>query len=142
MDVRNPETTKPIVEHEDVTVYSMVPKWSMRGETMGSYLEFIDVFEIAPGAKAEPHYHDTHEFYFVLEGEGVVQIERETRRVWPGDLVHIPRNAVHSVWPTGDEPIRAFCFAVSYQEPGGVGYVPAKLPETSVDKVDKGEDCD
>lgn len=129
MDIRNPETTTPIVEHKDVIVYSMVPKWTMRGETLNSYLEFVDVFEIQPGARAEPHYHDTHEFYFILQGDGVVQIGGEARRVSPDDLIHIPRDAIHSVWPVGDEPIRALCFAVSYQEPGGRGYIPAELPE-------------
>lgn len=129
MDIRNPKTTKPIVEHQDVMVYSMFPKWTLREETENSYLEFIDVFEIAGGARAEPHYHDTHEFYFILDGEGVVQIERELSRVSPDDLVHIPRNAVHSIWPTSDRPIRSFCFAVSYQEPHTRGYTPAELPE-------------
>lgn len=129
MEVRSPATTEPIVEHQDVTVFSMFPKWSMVEQTRGSYLEFIDVFEISPGARAEPHYHDTHEFYFITGGEGVVQIGDEARRVSVEDLVHIPPGAVHSVWPTGEEPIRAFCFAVSFQEPGGVGYTPAELPD-------------
>lgn len=128
MDVRSPRTTEPITEHESVTVYSMFPKWSLQGETAGTYLEFVDVFEISPGARAEPHRHDTHEFYFVLAGEGAVQIEDEMSGVSPGDLVRIPRNAAHSIWLTGDEPIRSFCFAVSYQEPGGPGYAPAELP--------------
>ena len=139
MEVRNPATTEPIVEHQDVTVFSMFPKWSMHGQTKGSYLEFIDVFEIAPGARAEPHYHDTHEFYFVTAGTGIVQIGDEARRVSAEDLVHIPPNAVHSVWPTGDGPIRSLCFAVSYQEPGGIGYTPADLPE--VEPTDGGPDA-
>jgi len=115
-----------------------VPKWTVHEQTKGTYLEFIDDFEIAPGVKAEPHYHDTHEYYFIIEGNAVVQIEREARRVSPGDLVYIPPNAVHAIWPTGDETLRSFCFAVSYQEPSGIGYTVAELPEADlpIEEVD------
>lgn len=52
----------------------MVPKFTMREETMGGYLELVDVFEIAFGADPIPHYHDTHEFFFILAGQPVIQI--------------------------------------------------------------------
>ena len=122
---------EPISEHEDVIVHSMIPKFTWRDETQGSYLELVDVFKIKAGKRAEPHTHDTHEFYYILEGEAIVQIEDEARRVRPGHMIHIPRNARHSVWPTGDG-MKGFCFAVSYQEPFEPGYVPCDLPEVPV----------
>jgi quercetin dioxygenase-like cupin family protein len=131
MDVRS-QDIEPFMEHEDVIVHSMVPKFTMRDETMGGFLELVDVFEIKDGAKAEPHYHDTHEFYFILEGEPIVQIEDEARLLKVGDLVHIPRNARHSIWPTGGKDMRGFCFAISYQEPYDPGYQPCELHEVEV----------
>lgn len=57
----------------------------------------------------------------------VVQIENEARNIKPGDLVYIPPNARHLIYPTGDRKIRALCFAASYQPEGGLGYVVCDL---------------
>jgi len=132
MEIRSRDNVSAIVEHEQVTVHELMPRWSAEELTRGTYIEFIDDFEISAGAKAEAHHHNTHEWYFVLEGEGVVQIEQEARAVKPGDLIYIPPNAPHTIWPTGGGSIRAFCFAASYQEPGGKGYTPADLAEVPV----------
>ena len=72
MDVRSVSTTEPIILHETVTVHSVIPKYEKHEETQGTYLEFFDVFEVAPGKSIEPHYHDTHEWYFILSGPLVV----------------------------------------------------------------------
>jgi quercetin dioxygenase-like cupin family protein len=129
MDVRNAQV-EPTIEHGGSCLsYFMFPKESVRDETMGSYLEFIGEFELKAGARLEPHYHDTNEFYYLLSGEAIMQIEDEQQRVAPGDLIHIPRNAVHSIWPASDtESFRALAFAVSFQ-PVGASYVDAPLPE-------------
>lgn len=132
MDIRTAATAKNFTEHVDVIIHSLVPKFTMRDETLGGYLEFVDIFEIAAGAKAEPHTHDTHEFYFILEGEPIVQIEDEAHPVNVHELVHIPRNARHTIWPTGGKGVKALCFSVSYQEPFDPGYVPVDLPEVDV----------
>jgi quercetin dioxygenase-like cupin family protein len=132
MDVRD-TNVEPTIEHGGTCYsYFMVPKESMREETMGSYLEFIGEFELEPGARLEPHYHDTHEFYYMLSGEAVMQIEAEQRKIKRGDLVCIPRKAVHSIWPASDqESFRALAFATSFQ-PEGATYTEADLPEPTV----------
>jgi quercetin dioxygenase-like cupin family protein len=117
--------------HQVVTVWGLVPKFSMHDETQGTYLEAVDEWTVVPNIRSEPHSHDTHEFFFFLEGDGVVQIEQEARRVGPGDLVYIPRNAAHSV-RSGANGVRAFSFSVSYQQPEGTGYRPIDLPEVGV----------
>jgi uncharacterized cupin superfamily protein len=48
----------------------------------------------------------------------MMQIEDEAEFVKPGDMIKIPRNARHTIWPTGDGELRALCFATSFQEPG------------------------
>lgn len=132
MDIRSARTVEPVVMHEAVHVWGMFPKFSFFKESNGSYLEAVEEWTIAPGARAEAHYHDTHEFYYILEGNAIVQIEQEAKRVRPGDLIYIPRNAVHTIWPTDGGGVRAFSFSVSYQKPEGNGYVPHDLPEVPV----------
>ena len=115
MDVRS-ANIEPTIEHEGTCLtYFMFPKESVRTETMGSYLEYVAEFELKPGAKLHPHYHDSMEFYRILSGEAVIQIEDEQKVLRSGDLVHIPRNARHSIWPAkSGSSFRALSFAVSF----------------------------
>jgi quercetin dioxygenase-like cupin family protein len=131
MDIRSAKTITPVIMHEAVTVWSLFPKFSLHDQTRGTYLEAVEEWTITPNTRAEPHFHDTHEFFFFLEGDAVEQIEQEARQVGPGDLVYIPRNAVHAV-RSGPKGVRAFSFSVSYQRPEGTGYAPAELAEVSV----------
>jgi quercetin dioxygenase-like cupin family protein len=128
MDIRN-ANVQPTIEHGGSCLsYFMVPKESFREETEGSYLEFIDEFELKPGSRLQPHYHDSHEYYYMLSGQAVMQVENEQSVLSPGDLIHIPRNAVHSIWPaSATESFRALAFAVSFQPPDAT-YVDAELP--------------
>jgi quercetin dioxygenase-like cupin family protein len=123
---------EPIIEHGGTCrTFFLVPKESMRKETEGSYLEFVCEFEISAGSRLDPHKHDTHEYYYVLSGNAIMQIERDKREVKPGDLIYIPPNAVHSITPIGDKPVRSLAFAASFLPPGGSGLdaEPAELPE-------------
>ena len=47
-----------------------------------------------------------------------MRIGAEERDLAPEDLIHIPPNAVQSIWPTEGSSFRALAFAVSSQEPG------------------------
>lgn len=129
MDVRvaRPE---PVMEHADtIKAYFMFDKDELYDKTIGSHLEFINEFTIDAGVRIEPHFHNSHEFYYVLEGSGVMQIADETREVRPRDLVYIPPNVPHSLWSSVEgEGIRAFCFASSFGEKGE-GYTVSTLPD-------------
>ena len=86
-DVKNTKIP-PILEHGGTCkTFFMVGKEQMREATMGSYLEYVAEFEIAEGSHLEPHRHDTHEFYYLLKGRALMQIENETREMEVGDLV-------------------------------------------------------
>jgi quercetin dioxygenase-like cupin family protein len=119
----------PTIEHGGTCFsYFMIDKGSFRKETEGGFLEFIGEFELKPGSRLEPHRHDSHEFYYLLSGRAVMTIEAESQEVGPGDLVHIPRNAVHSIRPAVEgESFSALAFAVSF-EPEGATYTDAPLP--------------
>ena len=51
----------------------------MKEITDGGYLELANEFEVAVGGEVFPHTHPTHEFYFVMTGEGVMTIADEER---------------------------------------------------------------
>jgi quercetin dioxygenase-like cupin family protein len=128
MDIRSTKNIVPVTMHESVKVWGFIPKFSAYNETKGTYLEAVEEFTLSAGVRAEPHYHDTHEFFYILEGSATVQVETEARVCKPGDFIRIPRNAVHTA-RAGSSGVRALAFSVSYQEPHGIGYVPADLAE-------------
>ncbi|MBI1350633.1 MAG: cupin domain-containing protein [Actinomycetales bacterium] len=108
----------PVSEHGGtVTSWFMYPKETLRDATDGSYLEFVNEFQLEPGVAIEPHRHNSHEFYYVLRGGGMMRVDDEEREMVPGDLVHIGPGEAHSL-RAGEEGVRCFAFAVSFMKPG------------------------
>jgi mannose-6-phosphate isomerase-like protein (cupin superfamily) len=62
----------------------------------------------------------------MLSGVATIEIDGEQRKVGPGDLIHIPRNALHSIWPEDGGSLRALSFAVSFMPPGSTYTAVAK----------------
>jgi mannose-6-phosphate isomerase-like protein (cupin superfamily) len=66
---------EPISEHDGtVTSWFMYPKESLREATEGSYLEFVNEFQLDAGVSIQPHLHNSHEFYYVLKGGGIMRV--------------------------------------------------------------------
>jgi mannose-6-phosphate isomerase-like protein (cupin superfamily) len=103
-------------------VWWLIHPREMKDLTDGGYLELANEFEVAVCGEVFPHTHPTHEFYFVMTGEGVMTVGAEERNVTPGDLIYIPPDTVHSLRPTGGEKIRCFCFAVGVKGAGPIDY--------------------
>ena len=124
MDVRNASRIEPVVEHNGTTpVWYFVEPGRLREATGGGSLELVNEFEVAGGGAVDPHSHPTHEFYYVLNGRGIMTIEGEDREIRQGDLVHIPPNAVHTLRPVSDHaPIHCFCFAIGVKGAGPIDY--------------------
>lgn len=123
MDVRNLQEVAPEVEHNGtVPVWWLIRPREMKAITEGGYLELANEFEVPIGGEVYPHTHPTHEFYFVMSGQGVMTIGTERRDVQPSDLIYIPPDAVHSLRPRGDAPIHCFCFAVAVKGAGAIDY--------------------
>ena len=63
---------------------------------------------VPAGVATERHYHRvSEEFYFVLEGRGLMEVDGVEREVGPGDGVLIPPGAWHRI--TGIECLRFLC---------------------------------
>jgi mannose-6-phosphate isomerase-like protein (cupin superfamily) len=62
---------------------------------------------LPPGRAVAPHRHrEIEEIYYVLSGAGVMTVGDERRHVGAGDAIYIPRETLHTLENTGDEPIR------------------------------------
>ena len=60
------------------------------------------------GGETERHYHKvSEEFYYLLEGVGVMEINGEEREVGPGDSILIPAGAWHQI--KAIEPMQFLC---------------------------------
>ena len=58
----------------------------------------------------ERHYHRvTEEIYFVLKGQGKLEIDGETSQMRPGDAALIPPGAWHTLENNGTSELRILC---------------------------------
>jgi quercetin dioxygenase-like cupin family protein len=130
VDVRNAKDIPTVKEHNDtVTTNFLFKMEELREETVGSYMQFIDEFAVEPGVSIEPHRHNSHEFYYVLEGSGLMRVGDAQKEIELRDLVSVPRNVAHTL-KAGPDGIRCLAFAASFMEPGEM-HTPVELSDLS-----------
>ena len=62
---------------------------------------------LPPGCAVTPHHHrELEEIYYIISGSGVMTVGDEHREVGAGDAIYVPRNHLHTLENTGDEPIK------------------------------------
>lgn len=62
------------------------------------------------GTSTQRHYHRaSEEIYFVLEGEGTMELDGELGKVGPGDAVLIPTDSWHRIRADHGEGLRFLC---------------------------------
>ncbi|MBI2131647.1 MAG: cupin domain-containing protein [Candidatus Tectomicrobia bacterium] len=65
------------------------------------------------GTPTKPHNHPDHEeFFYIQAGEWEFTLEGDTRILRPGDVVHVPKGAMHMLRMTTHEPgmlLEVFC---------------------------------
>src|ERR1043166_1424315 len=70
---------------------------------------------VPAGGATQRHYHkQSEEFYFILEGAGVMEIDGGTRKVKPGDAILIPPGAWHTIRTTSSGLRFLCCCAPPY----------------------------
>lgn len=79
----------------------------------GSSAQSLAEARLAPGSATERHLHAlSEEIYFVLEGEGVIEIDGEEATLKAGDAVVIPPGAAHTIATWGLQELRFLCCCV------------------------------
>ncbi|MCM8594737.1 cupin domain-containing protein [Accumulibacter sp.] len=60
---------------------------------------------VAPGGATPPHRHDCEEIVICLAGSGELHIAGEVHRFAAGETIAVPRDALHQIFSTGEEPM-------------------------------------
>ncbi len=69
-------------------------------------------------AIVKSHKHETHsEIIYVVEGEGLMTVNRKEFKIKPGDYFRIPKNTFHSLIVTSELPMKV----LSVQSPEFLG---------------------
>ncbi len=65
---------------------------------------------LAPGQQTTPHFHSlTEEIYYILAGQGLMQLGQEQQPVGPGDAIAIPPMQTHTIRNTGSTTLTFLC---------------------------------
>jgi mannose-6-phosphate isomerase-like protein (cupin superfamily) len=103
MIVQNLSSQKPFTTKDGSQIRSILDRANAPVENQS-----LAEASIPPGGATERHYHQlSEEFYFLLEGTGLMEINGETRPVGPGDAILIPPGAWHQI--TAQTTLRFLC---------------------------------
>ncbi|MDY7039158.1 MAG: cupin domain-containing protein [Thermodesulfobacteriota bacterium] len=72
---------------------------------------FLAIGRLEAGKMIESHIDPMEEIYFLLNGEGEMSVDEETRHVGPGDAIWIPTGSRHSLFNSGKEELVALVIA-------------------------------
>ncbi|HPB31099.1 MAG TPA: cupin domain-containing protein [Candidatus Sumerlaeota bacterium] len=61
---------------------------------------------LQPGQSLKRHITPVDVFFFVLEGQGIVEVGEEKQEVGPDTLIESPRGIPHCWYNEGDKPLR------------------------------------
>jgi quercetin dioxygenase-like cupin family protein len=115
MRISNITGVQPEPAHNDTATiwYHCLPD-EFKGRTQGGWLHFVSECTVERGVAAEPHSHeDFDEFYYILNGKGVMTVASEEAAVSAGDFIHVPATAVHSLRTAGpNAPIHLIVLAI------------------------------
>jgi mannose-6-phosphate isomerase-like protein (cupin superfamily) len=64
---------------------------------------------VKPGQTTVPHRLRTSEVYYVLEGEGYMSIDGESKTVRPGQVIYIPPCSTQHIQNTGGSNLTFLC---------------------------------
>jgi quercetin dioxygenase-like cupin family protein len=64
---------------------------------------FLAYGVLEPGKTIEPHLDPYEEIYFLLQGEGTMSVDNDTKEVHAGDAIWIPIGSVHTLTNNGEE---------------------------------------
>ena len=65
--------------------------------------------ELNPGKKAKLHKMKTSEVYYILQGEGILQIDDDTFKVSKDQAIYIPPHSKQCIENTGNDELRFLC---------------------------------
>ena len=64
---------------------------------------------INPGERSKPHIMKTSEMYYILQGEGIMHIDSETKQVNQNDLIFVPPMSNQFLENSGEIDLTVLC---------------------------------
>ena len=78
----------------------------LTGSDVAGPWHFVDYAVLPPGSSIGLHEHgDDEELYFILEGEGMMTVDEECRRVRKGDLILNRPGGTHGLKNDSDQAL-------------------------------------
>ena len=106
MEIRARDRVTPFVTADGSTIRELVGLRATPGVAAHSLAEA----SLEPGQATDRHYHGrTEETYYLVEGQGLMELDGETAEVVAGDAILIPPGSRHQIRNTGDGPLRLLC---------------------------------
>jgi mannose-6-phosphate isomerase-like protein (cupin superfamily) len=103
MEIRNRDAQVPFTTKDGSTIRSLL---DLSNAPVAK--QSLAEASLPAGIATDRHYHRlSEEFYHLLEGRGLMEINGEEREVGPGDAVLIPAGAWHQI--RAIEPLRFLC---------------------------------
>lgn len=91
---------------------SIIREWVAPANSRAKKMSMAEI-TIPPGVIVPPHYHQViEETYFILEGEGEMQLGEDTRTMRAGDAVVIQPNERHTIANMTDKPLKMYVTCV------------------------------
>lgn len=103
MIVQNIDSQPPFTTKDGSTIRSILDSTNAPVQNQS-----LAEARVQAGGATQRHYHKrSEEFYFILEGAGLLEMDGEIRRVGPGDCVLIPPLARHTI--RAESALRFLC---------------------------------
>jgi len=82
----------------------------MHPDTQGNKLQSLAEATIKPGGKTLLHRHiKSEELYYIVQGQGQMQLTDHFFTANPGDCICIPPGTAHRIENTGDDDLKILC---------------------------------
>jgi mannose-6-phosphate isomerase-like protein (cupin superfamily) len=105
MDVLNIDRVKAFITKDGSEIRELLAhrNSAIRNQTLAEA-------RLSLGMSTTPHRHKkTEEIYYILEGRGSMQVDKETQSVGPGDAIAIPPGSLHQIINTGTILLKFLC---------------------------------
>ena len=105
MTINSLSAQTPFTTKDGSTIRSILDRTNAPVE-----LQSLAEATLPPGTATQRHYHKlSEEFYFILAGTGLMELNGETQPVTPGDAILIPRTAWHQITANEGQTLRLLC---------------------------------
>ena len=104
LTINHLDQQKPFITKDGSTIRSILDKTNAPVENQS-----LAEATVPAGGATERHYHKlSEEFYYILEGSGMIEIDGESKHVSAGDAILIPANAWHQIM-AADDTLKFLC---------------------------------